>query len=366
MAESLPIPVRHLDADGRCSFANSLWETLTGAAVPEGGEGWAEAVHPADRERGLASARAGLAAGGPFEVAYRLRFRGGGYRWVDERCAPISDEGGDFLGVLHRRAPTPARRAPAARPGRPGSPGGMSRERSLVIAELRHRMKNVLGLMGGLVGLLARQIPNAYQPLVRELAQRVRAFDLADDALRRARGTKPIDLPRFLGEITEGLRQLAAQRNVAIEVRAEPARITAARVAPLGLLVNELVTNALKHAFPGDRPGRILVEAHQGADGTIELAVSDDGVGLPEEAMPAAETKAATIPVTAPRPNMGLALVTGLVRQAGAETARGRRDPLRRHLPLPHPGHRRLASAGEPLRGAGSSSPLLRRHGVRR
>lgn len=74
---------------------------------------------------------------------------------------------------------------------------------------------------------------------------------------------------------------------------------------PIGLIVNELVINAFKHAFPGDRHGRVTVSLHRRDKSTVQLGVEDDGVGLPEGMDPIKRT------------SMGLSLVRDLVQQIG-------------------------------------------------
>ena len=75
------------------------------------------------------------------------------------------------------------------------------------------------------------------------------------------------------------------------------------RAVPLGLIVNELVTNALKHAFPGGREGEILIRLTRPEEGKIELAVKDDGIGFPDPDRRNAED------------SLGLQIVSDLVRQ---------------------------------------------------
>jgi two-component sensor histidine kinase len=168
-------------------------------------------------------------------------------------------------------------------------------------------------MIGSLLALLARQVPPAVAAKVREMARRVRAFGLAHEALGRGRGAGSVDPGSYLGDVTEGLRELARDRSVTVEVRAEPVMVVAGRASSLGLLVNELVTNALKHGFPGHRAGRVAVEVRRLEGGRAEVAVADDGIGLPEGAWPPKGTA-----------SLGLPLIAGLARQAQAEVTVGR------------------------------------------
>jgi PAS domain S-box-containing protein len=306
LAEHLPVMVMRAGADALCHYVNRAWVEFTGRPPElQLGLGWLEAVHPDDRERRLAAFGEATVAGAPLAIEYRLRRHDGAYRWVSEHCAPLVDGAGYACCGIDISAERRLRRA-LARAGR------ALREREVLLAELAHRSKNTVQMIGSLLALLARQVPPAAAAKVREMARRVRAFGLAHEALGRGRGAGSIDLGSYLGEVTEGLRELARGRNVAVEVHAEPVTVAAGRAASLGLLVNELVTNALKHGFPGDRAGRVTVEVRRLEDGRAEVAVADDGVGLPEGVWPPKGTA-----------SLGLPLIAGLARQAQAEVTVG-------------------------------------------
>jgi two-component sensor histidine kinase len=90
----------------------------------------------------------------------------------------------------------------------------------------------------------------------------------------------------FLKGLTTDLRDMHfGQRPVALDVRAEPHRLALAHARPLGLVLNELVVNALKYAFPEDRPGTVSI-AFRSSDGDYVLSVLDDGVGIDPAAPP--------------------------------------------------------------------------------
>jgi two-component sensor histidine kinase len=112
----------------------------------------------------------------------------------------------------------------------------------------------------------------------------------------------------FLEDLVGGLRATQGDgRPIGLGLRAEPMMLPLQAATALGLITNELVTNAFKHAFPGDRPGRIDVELRRMA-GAAELTVADDGVGH-ELASPAT------------RGGLGRVLVEQLARQLGGSVA---------------------------------------------
>jgi two-component sensor histidine kinase len=93
-----------------------------------------------------------------------------------------------------------------------------------------------------------------------------------------------VDFHSFLDRIVPSLVSAYGvnPRRITLSIRADKVSLPIQAAIPCGLIVNELVANALKHAFPGDARGRIDVELDRDAEGKIVLSVSDDGVGMPD------------------------------------------------------------------------------------
>src|SRR4051794_22071296 len=154
-----------------------------------------------------------------------------------------------------------------------------------LLRELQHRVKNNLQVMVGLVEVQARRehTPSAKAAL-RAVGRRVEALRLLHDKLHLAGEVDRVDLGNYLGQLAAGLLRFregeAARIRLVLEVeRGIIASVDAA--APLGLVVNEFVTNSLKHAF-GDGPGTVGVRLGRTAGaGVVQLELWDDGRGLP-------------------------------------------------------------------------------------
>jgi PAS domain S-box-containing protein len=157
-------------------------------------------------------------------------------------------------------------------------------DKNTLLKELYHRVKNNLQLIISLFNLQVRTLPagEARQALL-EAAGRVRAMALVHERLYQSRTLSSIALDEFVAELCHQLARAASapQRGIAMQVEAEPVEIGLDVAVPLGLLLNELVANSLKHAFPGGRHGRIAVRIAREDEQTMRLTVSDDGVGLP-------------------------------------------------------------------------------------
>jgi two-component sensor histidine kinase len=159
------------------------------------------------------------------------------------------------------------------------------RERDALILtnEIAHRVKNNLQIT---VALIALEAKSAAAPCVggyRAMQARIGAIAELYDLISQTSDGHAISLDAYLREIARTISEslLEGISGIKIEVEAEALEIDPIRAVPLGLLVNELTTNAIKHAFPG-RTGRVLLSAEKIGD-QIELIVADDGVGMKDK-----------------------------------------------------------------------------------
>lgn len=175
----------------------------------------------------------------------------------------------------------------------------LARERMLR-GELQHRSKNDLQLVLSLLVMQRRRLHDEQaRRMLGHVLDRIAAIGVAHDQLNPESHTGLIDLADYLQALCGNLSQ--RRDGVAIETSVESAEMPHSRAVPLGLVVNELVTNALKHAFPQGRGGVIRVEFHVAPPGEGRLSVQDDGVGMGP-----------------PRPgSSGTELVRRLVQQVG-------------------------------------------------
>jgi two-component sensor histidine kinase len=180
-------------------------------------------------------------------------------------------------------------------------------DREVLIKEIYHRVKNNLTMVAGLIALQQAQArPENLDQAFDGLSQRVYAIANLHEKLYRSADLVHIDFGDYVGELCSALlSSLAADPGrFSLEVQASSASFPAATMIPLGLIVNELVTNSLKHAFPDGRPGRIRVSLEEGEGGLV-LQVGDDGLP-PTDARAILESQ-----------SLGLTIVKSLVRQLG-------------------------------------------------
>ena len=149
--------------------------------------------------------------------------------------------------------------------------------------EVEHRVKNTLQLISSLVLLQGRRADEPSRQALRAVQQRVAAVSVAH---RHVDQDERVELTGLIREIVGDLAGSAGREGVDIALDLEPVTISARNAAPVALLVSETVGNALRHAFPDGRAGRIAVGLRRDGHG-FELTVGDDGVGSPLGAAPA-------------------------------------------------------------------------------
>ena len=157
------------------------------------------------------------------------------------------------------------------------------RERDLLLRELQHRVKNNLQMITALIRLEARNMPDdASQKGFDRLAGRVEALALLYRFLSADDQQQAVDLGIYLSEIASAVMHAHAIEGIHLDLQVDTWLVSINVAMPTGLLVNELLTNALKYAFEDRSGGTITLHSLVDAHG-CRVTVSDDGVGLPSE-----------------------------------------------------------------------------------
>ncbi len=155
-------------------------------------------------------------------------------------------------------------------------------EKTVLLKEVHHRVKNNLAVIVSLLGMKADAIESAEaQKALEDSQQRVRSIALIHEHLSGTEHLDRIDFAEYAAQLMQELGGVygVAARGIEIRVDAEPIEMGIHRAVPCALILNELVTNALKHGFPGERSGEVWVSLRQSEPGQLELSVEDNGVG---------------------------------------------------------------------------------------
>jgi PAS domain S-box-containing protein len=154
------------------------------------------------------------------------------------------------------------------------------RDKDMLLKELQHRVKNNLQLVIALIRLEARQVREGGSFDLDRLARRVEALSLLYRALSPDAPESQVDLGHYLSEIASAVMRSHGVEGIRLEINVENCPISVNVAMPAGLVVNEVITNSFKHAFPDNRQGTIAIRCLSAEDGYY-VSVEDDGMGLP-------------------------------------------------------------------------------------
>lgn len=190
------------------------------------------------------------------------------------------------------------------------------REKETLLKEIHHRVKNNMQVISSLLSLQAKMVKDVKsREIILESQNRVMSIALVHEMLYRSENLSRIRYADYLRKMTDTLLQSYGipPGKVTVEIQAEDIVIPISKAIPVSLIVNELISNSLKYAFPKDRKGRILVRLSREGE-QFSLVVGDDGVGLPDSFdMEHAET-------------LGLQLVKSLAGQLAGTVALNRKN----------------------------------------
>jgi PAS domain S-box-containing protein len=157
-------------------------------------------------------------------------------------------------------------------------------EKEVLLKEIHHRVKNNLQIIISLLFLQAKKNDDpASTSALTDSQTRVKSMALVHEKLYQSTDLGSIDFAGYLQNLVSNLMVTygADKRRIRVTVSAKDLPLTINTAIPLGLIMNELVSNTLKYAFPEDREGELSIEGHTKGD-TMQITVRDNGVGLPE------------------------------------------------------------------------------------
>jgi PAS domain S-box-containing protein len=158
-------------------------------------------------------------------------------------------------------------------------------QKETLLQEMQHRVANSLQIIAGILLLKARTVQSEETRLhLRDAHQRIMSVAAVQQQLLGSSHGQPIEIGPYLARLCETLAASMTDdsRPVSLKVHAEDGAASSAEAVSIGLVVTELVINALKHAFVGDRASNLLVVTYEAAETSWRLVISDNGIGTPE------------------------------------------------------------------------------------
>lgn len=276
-------------------------------------DNWLNAVHPEDRDRTQDYVNDVIATNSDLNLEYRVLLPDGSIRWLADSGRLLFNEQGEPSGMSGIQVDITERKQAEEQLR------ASLKEKEVLLAEIHHRVKNNLQIISSLLNLQANRIddPQVYAVL-EETWNRVDCMALVHESLYHSNNFAEINLAEYVETLAVNLLHTYAvdPEHAFLEVEANPTVYVDLNTAiPCGLILNELITNALKHGLKQGQTRKIFVYLQQSGDRTVTLAIGNCGDTLPVD-----------FDLNQSR-SMGLRLVTNLTEQLEGKLEIKRGDP---------------------------------------
>lgn len=283
LAKIAPVGIFRADENGATTYVNPMWCRISGLAEEKAlGDGWLSAVDPEDRENLRLGWQETIRQEKPSFADYRFLRSDGTIAWVMGQATPEMNSENKIVGYVGTITDISERKRAEE------TIRASLQEKEILLKEVHHRVKNNLMSVIGLIKMEETKAGNAsFRSLLNELESRVRSMALVHESLYKSGNLARIGLQGYIETLTAHIyTQFGGERAIGIHVRAGQVEVGLDFAVPCGLILNELIVNSFKHAFPGGKPrdGAAKCEIDitvRHDDDHIELTVADNGIGLP-------------------------------------------------------------------------------------
>jgi PAS domain S-box-containing protein len=280
LSACLPVGIFTCDLDGNCTYLNRRCIEIIGCAPEEAlGDRWLSFVHPDDRDRVLTSLKIANQTAKPYTEEFRFQRPPEKMRWLYLRKAPIFSEQGELIGYTGTVEDITKQKLTEEQIK------ASLYEKEALLKEIHHRVKNNLQIISSLIYLQSQRIEDvSVRQIFEDSQSRISSMALVHDSLYRSQDFACVDLSEYVQMLTANLFQTYRIQPDLVKLLVnvdEGVVVSLDRAIPCGLILNELMTNALKHGFSNGQTGEITVilKSHHLA---IHLIVENDGNSLPE------------------------------------------------------------------------------------
>jgi PAS domain S-box-containing protein len=279
MADNIAQFVWMADSTGLIFWYNKRWYEYSGTTWKEmAGAGWKKVNHPDHVDRVMQGIQSSLNNGEPWEDIMPLRSKEGEYRWFLSRALPIRDAELNIVRWFGTHTDITERLQAEEQIKK------SLKEKTILLQEIHHRVKNNMQVINSLMNLQAAKIKDKeLKGHFKEAINRVSAIAMIHNILYDSDSVSKILLKDYFERLIDNLIKIYNVSGIKISVKTNPCRLSMNQAIPCGLIINELISNALKHAFPNNRIGNIQIDVFEDNLGHLVMVVSDNGVGLPDD-----------------------------------------------------------------------------------
>jgi PAS domain S-box-containing protein len=279
IAETVPVAVTVSDLEGTLTYASPQTADLHGYDSPGEllGKNALELIAPEEHEKALANLKETLQEGIIKSLVYTFLKKDGARFTGELSAALLKDAGGEpeaFIAITQDI--TERKRAEEALKA-------SLLEKEVLLKEVHHRVKNNLQIISSLINLQAAQLNDQESKhIFQEIKNRIYSMALVHKKLYQSRDFSNINFREYVEEmVNELLRTYQTTVHVSPEIEISDIAFDIDTAIPCGLILNELISNALKHAFPHCQQGNIYISIQPLEAPFYELTVRDNGVGIP-------------------------------------------------------------------------------------
>ncbi len=278
MAESSPMMIWMSDMESNIIYANKTKLKFLKRSFDEiKDKGWVETIHPEDRQKFFEVIHKAYEEEGSFSDEVRVDCKDE-QRWVVISATPRILKNGRMIGFIGTEMDITER--VKSRMELEGS----LKEKEILLKEIHHRIKNNLQIISSLLNLQLNYLDNEeIIEMLKSSQSRIRSMAMIHEKLYKTKELSNINFGEYIRDFTTYLFNAYRSRigNLRLDLDLCDVKLDINLSISLGLILNELITNALKHAFPNNKPGRLGITLRE-ENGQIHLCITDNGVGLPE------------------------------------------------------------------------------------
>jgi len=285
-------------------YFSPQWQQMLGYEVnelPGHISTWESLIHPDDKPSHIEALALHLQdSQSPYVFDYRMKTKAGEWKWIGNYGQVVTrNEKGDAVRMSGTHKDISDRKQ------REQELAESLAEKNVMLLEIHHRVKNNLQVICSLLNLQTQSSDPQIVEVMKESQNRVKSMALVHENLYNSENLSKIDLESYVQDLSKNLlRSYQAKTSLTkISIAVSNISLDIDTAVPCGLIINELVSNALKYAFLQQQQGEVKISIYKAATQDIILNIADNGIGLPPE-------------INIEQINtMGLRMVTALIRQ---------------------------------------------------